>query len=193
MHKQVDEAVQVLNRGGIIIFPTDTAFGIGCRMDNQEAVEKLFKIRNRPATQPTPVLVSDLEMAQAYVKEIPEDVIRNLIKPFWPGVLTIILKANLDRVPLLVRGGTETVGVRMPNNPIIGELIDKVGVPVLGPSANFHGTNTPYELKDLDPKLIALVDYVLEGQCSVKQVSTVIDCTQTPWKVLRQGAVSVKI
>jgi L-threonylcarbamoyladenylate synthase len=193
MNKQIDEAVRILNRGGIIIFPTDTAFGIGCKMDNEEAIEKLFKIRNRPTTQPTPILVNGLGMAKEYASEIPENVVENLINPFWPGALTIVLNAKVDKVPLLVKGGTDTVGVRMPNHPMILEIIDKVGVPVLGPSANLHGENTPYEFKDIDPKLISLVDYVVEGECSIKQASTVIDCVKNPWEVLRQGAITVKI
>jgi L-threonylcarbamoyladenylate synthase len=193
MNKQIDEAVKVLNRGGIIIFPTDTAFGIGCRIDNEKAVQKLFSIRNRPKSQAVPVLVSDLEMLKQYVTEVPEKVIQDLIKPFWPGALTVALKANMHKVPSLVRGGGETVGVRMPNHPVTLGIISKVGVPVLGPSANFHGKNTPYEFKDLDPQLISLADYVVEGECPIRQASTVIDCTKVPWEILRRGAIRVKI
>jgi len=193
MNRQIDEAVKILNEGGIIIFPTDTAFGIGCRIDNEEAVQRLFKIRNRPESQAVPVLVSDLGMLKQYVTEVPKEVIQKLIKPFCQGALTIVLEANKDKVPSLVRGGGETVGMRMPNHETIQTIIAKVGVPVLGPSANFHGENTPYEFKDLDSELISLVDYVVEGECLVKQASTVIDCTKTPWEILRQGAVTVKI
>jgi L-threonylcarbamoyladenylate synthase len=193
MNKQVSEAVKVLNQGGIIIFPTDTAFGIGCRIDNEEAIQKLFEIRKRPTTQATPILVNGLEMVREYVAEIARDVIENLINPFWPGALTIVLKAKLDKVPFLVRGGSETVGVRMPNNEIIQDIVNKVGVPILGPSANFNGEATPFEFKDLDLRLISLVDYVVQGECSVRKASTVVDCTKTPWKILRQGAITVKI
>jgi L-threonylcarbamoyladenylate synthase len=193
MNKQVEEAVRVLNEGGIIVFPTDTAFGIGCRIDNEKAIQKLFSIRNRPKSQAVPVLVSDLEMLKNCVAELPEDVIKNLINPFWPGALTVVLRANMHKVPSLVRGGGETVGVRMPNHPIALDILSKVGVPILGPSANFHGENTPYEFKDLDPRLISLVDYVIEGECPVRQTSTVIDCTKVPWEILRRGAIQVKI
>jgi L-threonylcarbamoyladenylate synthase len=193
MNKQIEEAVEVLNRGGIIIFPTDTAFGIGCRMDNENAVKKLFEIRKRPEFQAVPVLVSDTQMLNEYVEDVPEKVLENLIKPYWPGALTIVLKAKSDKVPELVRGGGETIGLRMPNHPTILEIINRVKVPVLGPSANFHGGNTPYDFKDLDQELVSLVDYVIEGECFVKAASTVIDCTQTPWKILRQGAINANI
>ena len=193
MNKQIEEAVKVLNNGGIIIFPTDTAFGIGCRIDNEEATARLFKIRNRPTNQPTPILVNGLEMVKEYADFVPEEVIQNLINPFWPGALTIVLKAKINKVPLLVRGGTETVGVRMPGQLAMLELIKSVGVPILGPSANFHGAPTPYDFSSLDPKLTSLVDYVIEGECSVKNTSTVVDCTKTPWEILRRGAIQVKI
>lgn len=193
MNDQVDEAVKILNQGGIVIFPTDTAFGIGCRIDNEEAVQQLFKIRKRPEFQAVPILVSDLEMAKKYIQEVSEDVISKLISPYWPGALTIVLKADKDNVFGSVRGNGETVGIRMPNNPTILEIVKQVGVPVLGPSANFHGENTPFEFKDLDPQLISLVDYVVKGECLVKQASTVIDCSKAPWNILRQGAIKVNI
>ena len=193
MNDQVDEAVRILNQGGIVIFPTDTAFGIGCRIDSKETIKKLFKLRRRPESQAVPILVSDLEMAKKYVKEVPEDIINKLINPYWPGALTIVLKVNEEKVFSLIRGGGETIGVRMPNHPTTLEIIKKVDVPILGPSANFHGEKTPFEFKDLDQELISLVDYVVEGKCSIKQASTVIDCSKTPWNILRQGAIKVNI
>jgi L-threonylcarbamoyladenylate synthase len=193
MNDQITQVTKILNQGGIVIFPTDTAFGIGCRIDNEDAVKRLFKIRNRPQSQAVPALVSDLEMARKYAEEVSEDVIKKLIEPYWPGALTIVLKANKEKVSGLVRGGGETVGIRMPNHPLILEIIKKTGVAVLGPSANFHGENTPFTFEDLDPKLISLVDYVVKGECSVKQASTVVDSTQTPWKILRKGAINVNI
>jgi L-threonylcarbamoyladenylate synthase len=193
MNNQIDEAVKILNQGGIVIFPTDTAFGIGCRIDDENATKRLFKIRKRPESQAIPILVSDLEMAKKYVQEVSEDVINKLITPYWPGALTIVLKANKDRVPSLISGGGETIGVRMPNHPTILEIIKEVRVPILGPSANFHGENTPFEFKDLDSQLISLVDYVVKGECLVKQASTVLDSTRTPWKILRQGAIKINI
>src|ERR1035437_3948795 len=98
MNNQIDEAVKILNQGGIVIFPTDTVFGIGCRIDDENVTKRLFKIRKRPESQAIPVLVSDLEMAKKYVQEVSEDVINKLITPYWPGALTIVLKANKDRV-----------------------------------------------------------------------------------------------
>lgn len=193
MNTDIEKAVRVLNEGGIIIFPTDTAFGIGCRIDKESAIERLFKIRKRSIFQATPVLVSSLEMANDYVLEIPKDVREKLINRFWPGALTIVLQSRIDKVPELVRGHGTTVGVRMPNNQITLEIIKRVGIPILGPSANFHGAKTPYEFKELDNELVKLVDYVVSGECELKKPSTVIDCSKTPWEILRQGALKVNI
>jgi L-threonylcarbamoyladenylate synthase len=191
MNDQLLQAIKILQEGGIIIFPTDTAFGIGCRIDNIDAVKRLFTIRKRPETQATPVLVSTVEMAEDYVLAIPEKVKKQLLQPYWPGALTIVLPCNMEKVPELVRGKGNNLGVRMPNHEVAVGLIDGVGVPLLGPSANFHGRKTPFIVDELDKELIKLVDFVVPGECSVKQASTVVDCSVEPWKILRQGAVKI--
>ncbi len=193
MNENIDIAVNILNKGGIIIFPTDTAFGIGCRIDRKDSIEKLFQIRKRPSSKATPILVNSLEMVKNYVHEIPKDVEEELINRYWPGALTIVLKAKTEKVPNLVRGEGENIGLRMPNNEVALEIINKINVPLLGPSANFHGEKTPFEFKDLDKDLIKLVDFVLDGECTIKNASTVIDCTKKPWEILRNGAIDIKI
>lgn len=183
-------AIQIVLSGGIIIFPTDTAYGIGCRVDNHDAVNRLFKIRHRPGTQPMPVLVSSVKMSLAYF-DSPSDIVRRLMKEYWPGGLTIISKCKKNIIYSPIRGGGDTVGLRMPNHPTILKIIEGVGVPVLGPSANFHTEQTPYSIEDLNPELVKMVDYVVPGECTVKQASTVVDCSVTPYKIIRQGAVKI--
>ena len=191
MDKEIKKVIEILKNGGIVIFPTDTAFGIGCRIDNKNAVEKLFKIRKRPKTKAVPVLFSSVDMVRKFVLEIPHDV-GKLMKKYWPGALTIILRCNRVNVPLLVRGGGETLGVRIPNSKVVQAIVSEIGVPILGPSANFSGEKTPYSFEDLDPKLVKQADYVLNGKVGLeKNVSTVIDCTVEPWKVIRRGATKI--
>ncbi len=189
--EEMQKAITILREGGIVIFPTDTAFGIGCRIDSKKAVERLFSIRKRPVTHATPVLVDTVKMAQDYLLPIPKEVIDKLIEPYWPGALTIILPCLINKVPDLVRGGTNTLGVRIPDHQIARAIIRGVGIPVLGPSANFHGEKTPYYLTELDANLVRLVDYVVSGECSAGDVSTVISCVEYPWKIVRQGAVKL--
>lgn len=187
----VRKAVDVLNTGGIIIYPTDTAFGIGCRIDNYKAVDRLFEIRKRPRTQATPVLVSSLTMALAYLDH-PSDIVRQLMETYWPGALTIVAPCKKEVIYSPIRGNGNTIGLRMPNHDIPLQIIESVGVPMLGPSANFHGKPTPYRQEDLDPELVKLVDYVVPGECTLKLVSTVVDCSSEPYTIIRQGAIKLK-
>lgn len=193
MPNDIQKAIETFNKGGIVIFPTDTVFGIGCRMDNPKAIKKLFKLRKRPVFQATPVLVSGLEMVKDYLQQIPIEVIDKLVDPYWPGALTIVLPCDKNKVFPQVRGGGENIGVRMPNYPPLLMIIRTLGVPILGPSANFHGQETPYKYEDLNPDLTALVDYVLKGDPVLKQISTVVDCSKKPWEILRKGAVDINI
>lgn len=190
MNSDIQKAIEVLSDGGIVIFPTDTAFGIGCRVDREDSIKRLFQIRKRPETQAMSVLVSSVEMAKEYVQNIPQEVQEKLINKYWPGALTVVLNAQ-ESVLKSVTGGGFTVGVRIPNHLATLELINGLGVGLLGPSANFHGEQTPYSMDDLSPELVRLVDYVVPGECIVKEASTVIDCTVAPWKIIRDGAVKL--
>jgi L-threonylcarbamoyladenylate synthase len=186
----VREALSVVRTGGIIIFPTDTAFGIGCRMDDPKAVDRLFTVRKRPREQATPVLVDSAEMALAYFDK-PSIIVRHLMKTYWPGALTIVAPCNKILIYSPIRGGGNTIGIRMPDHPAILEIIKGTGVPVLGPSANFHGEPTPYRVADLNPELIKLVDYVVPGTCRGSRASTVVDCSVEPYRIIRQGSVII--
>ncbi|MBL7159732.1 threonylcarbamoyl-AMP synthase [Candidatus Microgenomates bacterium] len=186
----IKKAVKILKQGGIVIFPTDTAYGIGCRIDDKKAVERLFKIRKKPKTQAVPVLVSSIEMAENYLLAFGNK-IRDLMKKHWPGGLTIIYSCQTKKIPLLVRGGGENLGVRVPDHQIPLLLIKELGMPMIGTSANFHGEKTAYCFEDLNQELIKKVDYVIKGECQKGKASTVIDCSKKPWKVLRQGLVKI--
>lgn len=189
MNVAISEAIEILKNGGIVLVPTDTAYGISCRIDSHEAVGRLFHLRNRPQTMAVPILCSSVDMVKEYVKYVPQPVQTQLMEKYWPGALTIILSAMNEKIPSLIRGGTDTIGVRIPNHPAALELIEGVGVPLVGTSANFHGNPTPYAVEDLDPELVALVDGVVEGVCTLQKESTVVNCTKEPWEVVRQGAV----
>ena len=186
----IANAIRVVNEGGIIIYPTDTAFGIGCRIDNEKSVDKLFRIRKRPLAQATPVLVSSATQALAYL-DAPKDIVRHLMEAYWPGALTIIARCKTELIYSPIRGGTDAIGVREPDHDIARAIIGGVGVPILGPSANFHGEKTPFTFEDLDPQLVALADFTVPGQCFAGNVSTVLDTTTYPISIKRQGAVVI--
>ncbi len=186
--QHIQQAIAVVNAGGIIIFPTDTAFGIGCRIDVPRAVDKLFVIRKRPVTQALPVLVRNSAQALPLYQH-PSNIVRRLMKTYWPGGLTIIDTCKKNVIYSPIRGGGDTVGLRHPKHEILQKILDGIDVPIVGPSANFHGERTPYSLDEVSQELISLVDYVVPGVCSTKNVSTVVDCSVSPYKIVRQGAV----
>ncbi len=192
MQSEIQKIIRVLNQGGVVIYPTDTAFGIGCRIDKKDSIKKLFDIRRRPYNQAVPVLFNSIDMINKYVQNIDEEV-NKLMDKYWPGALTIILPAKIENISDLVRGGGETIGVRIPNHKAILQVINEIGIPILAPSANFHGEKTPLKFEDLDKEIIGKVDYVLRGECSVKQPSTVIDCSVGKWRIVRKGAIEINL
>lgn len=187
----IDEAIHKFKNGKIGIFPTDTAFGIGCRMDDKDAVKKVFEIRNRPSEKAVLVLVSSIKMAEEYVEEIPYDVREKLLSKYWPGGLTVILKCRKDKVMPIVRSNGETLAIRLPDSRKLLEIIEKVGVPIIAPSANISGGKTPLTLDEVSKELQSRVDFVLSGSCTIKGVSTIVDCSKKPWEIVREGVVEL--
>ena len=182
--------IEVLNQGGIGIFPTDTAFAIGCRIDDTQAVERLFAIKGRDIQKSLPVLVDSVAMAENFVCPFDSHVKKNLIETFWPGALTIVQNIREGKVLPIVTGGKDTMGVRLPNHDIARTLISGTGVPLVGTSANFAGEPTPFSTEQIDPVLLSRVDFFIPGECPIRSSSTVIDVTTEPWNVIRQGAVN---
>jgi len=187
----IKQAIRIVKGGGVVIYPTDTAWGIGCRMDSGESVDRLFKIRHRPPSQATPLLVSSITMALAYYSR-PSIIVRRLMDRYWPGGLTIVAPCKTHIIYSPIRGAGKTIGLRMPDHRIPLAVIRGVGVPIIGCSANFSGQKTAYSRQDLDSGLVALVDMVVPGECSGKTVSTVVDCSIEPYTILRQGAVKLR-
>lgn len=182
---EIAKAIEALKKGGVVIFPTETAYGIGCRLGDEKAVRRLRGLRGREEGKPFLVLVDSIEMAKKYLQDLPSDV-ENLMRKFWPGPLTIVYFCKKDLVPSVVRAGGKTLGVRMPDHKIILELIKGVGVPILAPSANFASEPPVFELSDLNQELVKQVDFVLKVPCGKYQKpSMVIDCTKRPWQILR--------
>lgn len=192
MNENILKAIEVLENGGIVLLPTDTVFGICSRIDKQESLERLFKIKKRDEHQAVPILVSSTDMVKQYV-EVFDGKVEKLMEDFWPGGLTIVLNAKKEKVLPLVRGDGDTVGLRIPDMLSVFQIIDRLGVPIVGTSANFHGKPSVAKWQELDPELVKLVDFVLEEDSLGGTASTVVDCSVYPWKILRQGAVNIQI
>lgn len=186
-----DKTIEVFKKGEIVIFPTDTAFGIGCRMDREDIVQKIFEIRARPSDKALLVLVDSIEMAEKYV-EFDEKTL-SYAKRYWPGGVTMILPCIIEKVPSAIRAGGTSLAVRMPKHNALLQIIKEVGVPLVAPSANISGAPTPYSLDEVSKGLIEQVDYIMQGECTYKKESTIIDTTVSPWHIVRMGAVQIDL
>lgn len=191
---ELEEAIAILKKGGVGIFPTDTAFALGCRIDDAKAVERLFGLKERSQYKASPVLVDSIEMAQEYLLPFSDKIVEKFFKQYWPGALTVILPSRVEKVSPVVTGGGRTLGVRMPNHDDALTMISDIGVPLLGTSANLAGGKTPFYLEDINLELGESVDFIMEGMCGeIEQVSTVVDVSQKPWRVVREGGVKIEL
>ena len=192
MKNNVTKAVEILSSGGVVLLPTDTVFGISCRIDNTKALKRLFEIKKRDLRQAVPILVSSTDMAKEYVLPFSQKV-EKLMEDYWPGGLTIVLQCKKDKVLPLVRGEGDTVGLRIPDLLSTFQIVETLGVPIVGTSANFHSMPSVAKYKDLDKELVHMVDYVVEEDSLGSMSSTIIDCSKEPWEILREGAVKMNL
>lgn len=184
-------AIETLTQGGVVVYPTDTVYGVGCRIDDDAAVRRLFVLKGRPHTEALPVLLADVAQLDQYARDVPPAA-RRLVSRFWPGALTVVLRRS-ERVPSLVAGGGPTVALRIPNHPVPRALVRAVGVPIVGTSANTHGMPSPVTAQLAVYDLGDRVDLVLDGgRVPGGRESTVVDVTSQSPRVVRQGAIPAK-
>ncbi|WP_091690649.1 L-threonylcarbamoyladenylate synthase [Methanococcoides vulcani] len=185
------KAADIIRTGGTVAFPTETVYGLGADALNADAVHKIFKAKGRPADNPLIVHIANIDQCSKLAEEIPADAIK-LMETFWPGPLTLILKAK-DVVPDVTTGGLNTVGLRMPDNPVALELIRRSDTPLAAPSANTSGSPSPttaeHVIHDLDGKIDAILD---GGPADIGLESTVVDMTDKVPTILRPGHVSAE-
>jgi L-threonylcarbamoyladenylate synthase len=191
-HEQsIRKAVEILKRGGLVAFPTETVYGLGARAFDPEAVRRVFAAKGRPADNPLILHIAIPHQLKPLVLEVPT-VARRLMDRFWPGPLTLVLRRS-ERVSPLVSAGLSTVAVRIPDHPVALALIRELGEPIAAPSANRSGRPSPTRAEHVVAELGDAVDLVLEGgPCRVGLESTVVDLTGDLPCILRPGAVTVE-
>ena len=187
--KSIDEAVSVLSGGGVVAIPTDTLYGIAAAALDESAVQRVFDVKERGLSTPLPLFVSDVDDFHEFGLRVP-DVARELAAAFWPGKLTIVVERS-SRVPDIVTGGLDTVGLRIPDHPVPREIVARLAAPITATSANISGqpplTSAEQVLRHLRDRLDLVVD---GGRLRPSKPSTVIDVTRNPCRILRQGAVT---
>ena len=187
----VEQAADILRRGGLLAIPTETVYGLGADGLNADAVRHIFEAKGRPQDNPLILHIPDASWLARYCKDVPETAYR-LAGRFWPGPLTMILP-KADCVPLVTTGGLETVGMRCPDHAVTRAIIAAAGVPVAAPSANTSGrpscTTAGHVREDMDGRIDGVVD---GGPCRVGVESTIIDLTCTPPRLLRPGGLPLE-
>jgi len=187
---EIERAVEMLKSGGLVAFPTDTVYGIGANAFNKDAVERIFTAKGRDSKKPLQVLIADKDDLN-FIVEKQSDTLHRLAEKFFPGALTIVVSAKED-FPRWVTCGLDTVGVRMPSNPIALEMIKAFGKPIAATSANISGFPDPKNAQQVLEYLDGKVDLILDGGATPDDIpSTVIDISVNPPKILRQGKLTV--
>jgi len=185
----LSEAAEVLQRGGLVAFPTETVYGLGADAMNPAAVEKIFLSKGRPSDNPLIVHVANHETVRLFARSIPPIGLK-LAENFWPGPMTLVLRSSVQ-VPMIVRANLPSVAIRIPNHPVALGILNAFGGGVVAPSANLSGRPSPttaqHVLDDLDGRVELVLD---AGQTRIGVESTVIDVTSQPPTILRHGGLT---
>ena len=185
--RQIDEAARVLANGGVVAYPTDTVYGLGADILNPEAIDRVFEIKGRPADAPLPVLLSGVEQLAAVVDSPPSSAYE-LAGRFWPGALTLVMRTSVSLPAALLRDGR--VAVRVPDDPMCRRLIERLGRPITGTSANKTGCPAATTADEVRSQLGDVVDYILDaGRPGGGLPSTVVEVDEAGFRILREGAV----
>jgi len=192
--KAIEQVVDVLRKGGIIIYPTDTVYGLGCDITNQKAIERICQIRRiKPEKANFSFICYDLSHISDYTKPIDTTTFR-VLKKALPGPFTFIFNAS-HKVPKLLSSNKKTVGIRVPDNDIAREIVRELGNPIV--STSIHDDDEVIEYST-DPELIYekyqdLVDIVIDGGYGGNIASTIVDCTSGEFEVIREGKGELEI
>lgn len=187
----LERAAEILKNGGLVAMPTETVYGLAANTFDEKAVADIFSAKGRPQDNPLIVHISNAEMLEGLVANIPEKA-RQCAEKFWPGPFTMVLPRG-EKVPASVSAGLDTVAVRMPSDPVARGLIEACGLPLAAPSANLSGSPSPttaeHVLFDLDGRIDAVI---MSHNCEVGLESTVVSLCCEPPRLLRPGGVTLE-
>jgi L-threonylcarbamoyladenylate synthase len=187
LQREIEKGVKILQMGGVIAFPTDTVYGLGADAFNAKAVERIYGIKTRPKHQQLPLLIANVERLMTLADPIPE-IAWFLAKRFWPGGLTLVLP-KIDSLPVYLASGP-TIAVRVPNHPVCLALIQRLGNPITGTSANISGHPAALTADEVRQQLGEKIDLIINGgKCPGGKESTVVDVTRESPTILRQGII----
>jgi L-threonylcarbamoyladenylate synthase len=189
IQQQVDKGVSILKQGGLVAFPTDTVYGLGAWVGNQQAVARVYRVKERPQNIALPLLLANVSQIGEVAEPVPP-IAWLLAHNFLPGALTIVLPKS-DLVPDIITAGGETVAVRVPAHSIPIALAQGLGVPIVGTSANVSGKPSALTADEVYSQFGSKIDLIIDGgRCPGGRESTIIDVTGEEPVILREGAIS---
>ena len=183
----IETVTEVINGGGVIIYPTETLYGLGANPLDPEAMKKLYAIKGREKAKPIPFLIKDQEMLETLVEDIPP-IGKQLMERYWPGALTLIFRAKKELLPpLFGEGGT--IGLRISAHPIANGIVEAIDTPLTSTSANPAGEGDLTDIQNIAQVFGDQVDLIIDGGEVPGIGSTIVDLTTTPPKVVREGMI----
>ena len=189
IQQQVEQAISILKQGGIVAFPTDTVYGLGACIDIGHAVERVYRVKERPRSMALPLLLADKSQIAEVAEPVPP-IAWLLADKFLPGALTIVLPKSKS-VPDIITGRGTTVAVRIPAHPVPVALAQGLGAPIVGTSANLSGKPSSLTADEVYTQLGDKVDLIIDGgRCPSGKESTIVDLTGETPMMLREGAIS---
>ena len=187
----IEKIVTILRKGGIVIIPTDTVYGIVCDALQEKTVKRVYQLKQREFSKPMIILVSDIEMLKNYTKNW-NSLQERLIDTYFPGAMTILLEKK-DEIPDIVTSGKKEVGVRIPNNIFLREIIKVLGHPIIATSANISSNQTITNINKLEDSIKEKVDYLYDGGTIEGCASTIIKVVDDKISIIRDGDLSEDI
>ena len=187
LQRQIEKAADILREGGVIAVPTDTLYGLAASTSSESAVRRIFRLKGRSAGAAMPVLIDTPDRVDQCAVSVP-DAAWALMRSFWPGALTIVLRRS-HQIPPIVSGGLDTVALRVPDHHVPRALVGELDTPITGTSANLTGHEGLTTAAAVGRLFGREIDLVVDGQAGVGLPSTVVDLTSPDPSVLRVGAV----
>jgi L-threonylcarbamoyladenylate synthase len=185
----VREAADLVRRGGVIAYPTDTLYGLGASLRHEQALERIYEIKGRDRSKPILLLVADIAFVLPLVEAVPESA-RRMMEAFWPGPLTLVFKASQGVPDICLAGGT-TVGIRLPDAPVALALLRELQEPLTASSANLSGGPQPVSAQQVAEAIGPRIDLILDGGPSLDaRPSTLVDVSSRRPRLLREGRIS---
>ena len=188
----LNTAAQIIRRGGLVGVRTETVYGLAGNGLDEAAVRQIYEVKGRPEVKPLALMIHDAGEIDRYCRDVPESA-KAMAARFWPGPLSIVLRARTDVVPEIVRAGGDTVSLRCPDHPMTLEALRLAGLPFAAPSANPSGQPSPKTAEEVCAYFSGQIDAVIEGgACGLGRESTILDMSCAPYRILRQGALQAQ-